>query len=85
MFDNPWSKHNSGASAFKDEHNSELVQDESTIFVGFDRACQFIEGQEGPVLDARSPEAYMEGHLPGAHHLFFYNMIEYYPQLEDRL
>jgi len=47
IFDNSWSKHSSGAPAFKDEHNSELVQDESTIFVGFDRACQFVEDQEG--------------------------------------
>ena len=49
MFDNPWSRNtpvtNSGV-------------EDPIIFIDFDRACQFIENQEGIVLDARNPDDY---------------------------
>ncbi|KPJ58946.1 MAG: hypothetical protein AMJ42_02370 [Deltaproteobacteria bacterium DG_8] len=73
IFDNPWSK------------NAGLNEQEPIIFVEFDRACRFIEGKEGIILDARSPEAYAKGHIPGAHLLFFYNMKEYYQKHKDLL
>lgn len=85
IFDNPWSKRNSGNSNYRVEQNSQLVEEEPIIFVEFDRACQFIENHDGIVLDARTPEDYAEEHIPGAHLLFFYNMNEYYPELEGQL
>ena len=61
------------------------MQEDPIVFVEFDRACRFVEDQEGIVLDVRNPEDYAEGHIPGAHLLFFYNMNEYYPRLEGQL
>ena len=55
------------------------------MFIDFNRACQFIENKEGIVLDARKPEDYAEGHIPGSYLLFFYTMNEYYPKLEELL
>ena len=37
------------------------------------------------ILDARKPEDYAEGHIPGSYLLFFYTMNEYYPKLEELL
>jgi len=71
IFDNPWSK--------------PTDQEDPIIFVDFNRTCRFIDDKEGIILDARSPEAYEEGHIPGSHLLFFYNMNEYYPKHEDLL
>lgn len=78
IFDNPWSKHASN------DPNHE-VENDPIIFVEFDRACRFIDDKEGIILDSRSPEAYSEGHIPGAHLLFFYNMNEYYQRHKDLL
>lgn len=85
VFDNPWSKHNYSNKTYQGKHNDQLMEEEPVIFVAFDRACQFIENQEGVVLDARTPEDYADGHIPGAHLLFFYNMNEYYPELEEQI
>jgi rhodanese-related sulfurtransferase len=76
VLDNPWSR--------KAAAGSPGAEDPIT-FVGFERVCQFIENGEGIILDARNPEDYAEGHIPGAHLLFFYNMNEYYPGLEEKL
>ena len=76
VFDNPWSR-NAIVNSSGDE--------EPVMFIDFDRACQFIENQEGIVLDARNPEDYEEGHIPGSYLLFFYTMNEYYPKLEELL
>lgn len=78
---NPWSKPKCDDPTFQNQ----IANGEPIIFVGLDRACQFIENQEGIVLDARSPEEYAEGHIPGAQLLFFYNLNEYYAKLEDQL
>ena len=76
VLDNPWSRNSL-------VNNSE--EDEPIVFVDFNRACQFVENQEGIILDARNPEDYAKGHLPGAYLLFFYTMNEYYPKLEELL
>ena len=76
VLDNPWSR-NALVNSSGDE--------EPVMFIDFDRACQFIENQEGIVLDARNPEDYEEGHIPGSYLLFFYTMNEYYPKLEELL
>ena len=85
VFDNPWLKHNPGHQTDPSQNNGQLAEEQPILFVGFDRACQFIENQEGIILDARTPEDYADGHIPGAHLLFFYNMNEYYPKLEEEL
>lgn len=76
VLDNPWSR--------KAVADSTITED-PIRFVGFERVCQFIENEEGIILDARNPEEYAEGHIPGAHLLFFYNINEYYPKLEAKL
>ena len=76
VLDNPWSR--------ASELNG-LGEEEPVQFVDFDRACRFVENREGIVLDARNPEDYAEGHIPGARLLFFYNMNEYYLELENTL
>ncbi len=76
VLDNPWSR---------SVEQNDSGEDEPIVFIGFDRACQFIENQEGIILDARNPEDYDEGHIPGAYLLFFYNMNEYYPTIEEKL
>lgn len=76
VLDNPWSRKIAAES---------LSAEDPVTFVGFERACQFIENREGMILDARKPEEYAEGHIPGAHLLFFYGMNEYYPKLEAKL
>jgi len=85
VFDNPWSRNAIDAPAYQLEQSVQWMQEEPIIFVDFDQACRFIEDQEGMILDARTPEDYKEGHIPGAHPLFFYNMNEYYTKLESRL
>jgi rhodanese-related sulfurtransferase len=85
VLNNPWSRNVVNDSTYQVENGNQLVNEDPIIFVGFDRSCQFIENKEGIVLDARAPEAYAEGHIPGAHHLFFYNMSEYYPKHKDLL
>jgi len=82
---NPWSTNTIGAPAYQSEQSVQWKQEEPILFVDFDRACQFVDDKEGVVLDARTPEDFAEGHIPGACLLFFYNMNEYYPKLEDRL
>ena len=76
VLDNPWSR-----SAIVNSSGDE----EPIMFIDFNRACQFIENKEGIVLDARNPEDYAEGHIPGSYLLFFYTMNEYYPKLEELL
>jgi len=85
VFDNPWSRNAVNVPAHQFEQNLQRKQEEPIIFVDFDRACRFIDDQEGIILDARTPEDFAEGHIPGAHLLFFYNMNEYYPRLEGGL
>ena len=85
IIDNPWLKHNLGYPMNPSQNNGQLGDEQPILFVGFERACQFIENQEGMILDARTPEDYADGHIPGAHLLFFYNMNEYYPKLEELL
>ena len=85
VLSNPWSKNNATHKMNASNNNGQLVEEQPILFVEFDRACQFIENQEGMILDARSPEDYADGHIPGAHLLFFYNMNEYYPKLEEQL
>lgn len=74
--DNPWSRKAELAG---------LAEEEPLVFVDIERACRFIENREGVVLDARHPDDYAEGHLPGARLLYFYSMNEYYRQLEPHL
>ncbi len=76
VLENPWSR--------KAVANNQSAED-PIAFVSFERACQFIENREGVVLDARNPGEYGEGHIPGAKLLFFYNINEYYPKLEEQL
>jgi rhodanese-related sulfurtransferase len=76
VLENPWSR--------KAAEGSRNAEDPIT-FVGFERVCQFLENREGVILDARNPKEYAEGHIPGAQLLFFYNMNEYYPGLEEQL
>lgn len=76
VLDNPWSR----ATELNGSGEEEPVQ-----FVDFDRACRFVENREGMVLDARNPDDYAEGHIPGARLLFFYAMNDYYPKLESQL
>jgi len=85
IFDNPWSKHASNDPHYQVTHNSQLREEGPIVFVELNRACQFVEDKKGMVLDVRTPEEYAKGHIPGAHLLFFYNMYDYYPQLEDQL
>ena len=85
IFDNPWSKHASNDPNYQVEHTSQLGEEEPIVFVELYRACQFVEDQEGMILDVRTPEEYAKGHIPGAHLFFFYHMNEYYPRLEDQL
>ena len=76
VLDNPWSRN----VVVNSSGNEEPV-----MFIDFERACEFIENEEGMVLDARNPEDYAEGHIPGSYLLFFYTMNEYYPKLEELL
>jgi rhodanese-related sulfurtransferase len=76
VLENPWSR--------KVAASNQSAEDPIT-FVAFERVCQFIENREGVILDARNPREYAEGHIPGAQLLFFYNINEYYPKLEERL
>ena len=55
VFDNPWSKLNHGNKTYQNKNNYQLLEEQPVVFVEFDRACQFIENQEGVVLDARMP------------------------------
>jgi len=84
IFDNPWSGYNNDTSNYQLDNDNDLLQ-EPIVFVTLDRACRFVEGKEGMILDVRTPEEYAEGHIAGAHLLFFYNMNEYYPKLEAQL
>ena len=85
VLNNPWSK-NAGANlAYQVENDDQLVNGDPIVLVDFNRTCQFIDNKEGIIVDARSPEEYEEGHIPGAHPLFFYNLNEYYPKHEDLL
>ena len=85
ILSNPWSKNAGVESTYQVENGNQLVNEDPIIFVDFDRACKFIDNKEGIILDARSPEDYAEGHIPGSHLLFFYNINEYYPKHEDLL
>lgn len=76
LLDNPWSG--------KAELNG-LGEEAPVVFVDIDRACRFVENREGVVLDARHPEDYAEGRIPGARLLYFYSMNEYYRELEPQL
>lgn len=76
VLENPWSR--------KAAASNQSAEDPIT-FVSFERVCQFIENREGVILDARNPREYAEGHIPGAQLLFFYNINEYYPKLEEEL
>ncbi len=85
ILSNPWSKNAGVESTYQVENGNQLANEDPIIFVDFDRACKFIDNKEGIILDARSPEDYTEGHIPGSHLLFFYNINEYYPKHEDLL
>ena len=85
ILSNPWSKNSGAASTYQAESDSQWVNEEPIRFVDFNRACRFIDDKEGIILDARSPEDYAEGHIPGAHLIFFYNMKEYYQKHEALL
>ena len=85
ILSNPWSKNAGVESIYQAENGNQLANENPIIFVGFDRTCRFIDNKEGIILDARSPEDYAEGHIPGAHLLFFYNMNEYYQKHKDLL
>jgi len=79
---NPWSKNAGVESTYQAENGNQLENEDPIIFVDFNRTCRFIDNKEGIILDARSPEDYAEGHIPGAHLLFFYNMNESYSKHE---
>ncbi len=85
ILDNPWSNHADKKSDFHVKYDSSLEQEEPVVFVNLDRARQFVENHEGIVLDARTPEDYAEGHIPGAYLLSFYHINDYYPDLKDQL
>lgn len=85
ILSNPWSKKAGANTPYQVENDNQLVKEDPIIFVDFIRACRFIEDEEGILLDARTPENYAEGHIPGAHLFFFYNMNEYYPKHEGLL
>ena len=82
ILSNPWSKNAGAESAYQAENGNQLANEDPIIFVDFNRTCRFIDNKEGIILDARSPEDYAEGHIPGAHLLFFYNMNESYSKHE---
>jgi len=82
ILSNPWSKNAGVESTYQAENGNQLENEDPIIFVDFNRTCRFIDNKEGIILDARSPEDYAEGHIPGAHLLFFYNMNESYSKHE---
>ena len=53
--------------------------------VSVDEARQAFEEKSALFLDARPPEDYAKGHLPGAVVLFNEEFEEYYPSLEDQI
>jgi rhodanese-related sulfurtransferase len=85
ILNNPWSKRATRNLTHHTEYDTQVVEDEAIVFIGFDRACQFIDNREGIILDARIPEAYRQGHISGAHLLSFYEMSKYYPKLKEQL
>ncbi|MCE5270407.1 hypothetical protein LLH00_03910 [bacterium] len=53
--------------------------------VGLETARAFVESHAGAVLDARDPEQYVQGHLPGARLCHVYELDSYLPGLLDSL
>jgi len=53
--------------------------------VSVEEARQAFEEKSALFLDARSPEDYAKGHLPGSLVLFNEEFEEYYPDLEDQI
>ncbi|MBW7996428.1 MAG: hypothetical protein FVQ81_07670 [Candidatus Glassbacteria bacterium] len=62
-----------------------LPVEDGIHLVGLDAARQFIDQAQGPVVDARSPEQYGEGHISGAVNCYVYELETYLPPLLERV
>jgi len=62
-----------------------LPQAEGIHLIGLDAAASFIENETGPVLDARPPEEYDQGHLPRAINCFVYDLERYLPRVLNEI
>jgi len=65
---------------------AEVLPEEAGIhMIGLAAARSFIESKTGPVLDARPPEQYDQGHLPGAINCFVYELEQYLPRVFQQI
>ena len=58
-----------------------LPEEPGIHLIGLEAARSFLENGDGPVLDARPPEEYDQGHLPGAINCFVYDLEAYLPRV----
>ena len=58
-----------------------LPEEAGIHLIGLAAARSFLESETGAVLDARSPEQYGQGHLPGAIECFVYELEQYLPHV----
>ncbi len=58
-----------------------LPEEAGIHLIGLAAARSFFESGTGPVLDARPPEQYDQGHLPGAINCFVYELEQYLPRV----
>jgi len=74
-----------GVSSEETEATAEEPEWPKAPEVSVDEARQAFEEKSALFLDARPPEDYAKGHLPGAVVLFNEEFEEYYPNLEDQI
>lgn len=61
-----------------------LPSDDGIHLIGLDAAREYIRQGRGPVVDARSPEQYGQGHIPGALNCFVYELETFLPPLLEK-
>ncbi len=61
-----------------------LPEQDGIHLVGLDAARKFLDEQRGLVVDARSPEQFAQGHLPGAVNCFVYELEVFLPPLLEQ-
>jgi len=62
-----------------------LPDEDGTHLVGLDAARAFYLERGGTVIDARPPELYRQGHIPGALNCYVYELETYLPPLLEKL
>jgi rhodanese-related sulfurtransferase/uncharacterized membrane protein YphA (DoxX/SURF4 family) len=62
-----------------------LPDEDGIHLVGLDAARTFFEEGRGAIVDARTPEQYDEGHIPGAFSCYVYELETYLPPLLEKL